>query len=240
MKLAATRIAIITVLGVTALGCGVISQAKQAVDNLATVADLANKLGTSSTLTYTADYKLDDQTVATVVQQPPSVAVMGKDGRFIFTQDAIYLCDKKKKPATCQKTANTAGPQLDQTSAAYLPAVAGTGFVSAPVALVILTAASVAPGATVEKSERTIAGLKSTCLKVSGIPEDKDPKTVDLREFSACVSDNGLLTSFSGVDSAGTRLAVEMSRYSETVDAKAFQPPAAYQIVDVDRLKTET
>lgn len=238
--IASARIATITAavaLGVATLGCGLLSQARQAVNNLSTVADLAQKLANASKLTYTADYKLDDQSVATVVQQPPNAAVVGKNGRFIFTPDAIYLCDTKK-PATCQMTANTAGSQLDQTSAAYLSSVAGTGFVSAPVALVIMTAASVAPGARVERSERTIAGLTSICLEVTGIPADNDPKSADLTQFSACVSDSGLLTSFAGTDSAGTKLAVEMTRYSETADANAFKPPAGYQVVDVDQLQT--
>jgi hypothetical protein len=241
MKPPATRIAVITaavVLGAATLGCGALSQAKQAVDNLSTVADLAQKLGNSDKLTFTAEYRLPEGAAATVVQQPPNVAVIGKDGRFIYTADALYLCDKKSKPATCQKTANTsAGADMDQTSAAYLSAVAGAGFVSAPYALVILTAASVAPGAKVDKSEKKIAGLNSICLHVTGVPADNDPKSADLKEFTACVADNGLLTLFSGTDTGGTTLSVEMTRYSDTADANAFKPPAGYQVIDVDQLQ---
>jgi hypothetical protein len=242
MKLAASRITTITaavVLGAATLGCGVLSQAKQAVDNLSTVADLVDRLGKASQLTFTAEYKLDDKTTATVVQQPPNFAVLGKDGRYIFTQDAIYLCDKKTKPATCQKSPNNVDAKLDESSSAYQWAVAGPSFVSAPFVVVMMTAASIAPGVKVDKSERKIAGLQSTCLKITGIPADTDPNTPDLKDFSACVSDNGLLTSFSGTESAGGRnLAVEMTSYKESADPAAFKPPAGYKVVETDQIQT--
>jgi hypothetical protein len=115
--------------------------------------------------------------------------------------------------------------------------VAGAGFISAPIALVLLTAASVTPGVTVDKSERKIAGQQSSCLKVSGIKPDEDPNSADVQEFTACVADNGLLTLFSGKDTAGTDVSVEMTKFSDKADPKAFEPPAGYKIVEVDQLE---
>src|SRR5689334_14033984 len=56
MKLV-TRIAIIAAavsLGAATLGCGIISQVKQAANNLETVTEVAQKLGDSTKLTFTA------------------------------------------------------------------------------------------------------------------------------------------------------------------------------------------
>jgi hypothetical protein len=240
MKLALTRTAVFTaaaVLGTATLGCGIVSQVKQAADNLTAVTDAAQKLGDMSKLTFTADYKLQDGSTATVVQQPPNAAFVGRDGRFIFTADAMYLCSKKDNAPSCQKTRNTSGSDLDATAAGYIPGAVGAGFISAPIAVGMMTVAAVTPGAKVDKSDRKIGGLSSTCLKVTGIRPDDDPNTADVKEFTVCIADNGLLTQFSGVDSRNEKVDVELTKYAETADPKQFQPPAGYKIIDVEALQ---
>jgi len=243
MTVSASRIAALTAvatLGATALGCGVFSRVQQAASNLSTVTEVAQKLKDSGSLTYTAEYKMLDGATATVVQQPPNVAVIGKDGRFILTAESIITCGTQAGKTACQKQKNTS-PQGDSTNAAnaaYFSTAAGTGFISAPLAIGVLTVASLSPGATVEKSERTIAGQKSTCLKISGIQPDNDPSTPDLKEFSACVTDSGVLASFEGLGTDGKNATVELTRYSSSVDANAFKPPAGAEVTDLDQLKT--
>src|SRR6266487_810463 len=136
----------------TMLGCGVLGQVRQAANNVASVGDLAQKLGGSDQLTFTA-------------------AFIGPDGRFVVTPQSLLLCGKDK---TCQKSSNPTG-QLDITNAGMVPTVTGAGFISAPLAVAMLTAASVAPGARVTQSRRKIAGQQSTCLKVSNPKTDADP-----------------------------------------------------------------
>lgn len=239
MTFPASKIVTVTAgvaVAVTLLGCGVISQVKQAASTITTISDLAQKLGNADKLTFTAEYKLSDGSVASVVQQPPNSAYIGKGGRFIVTPEAFYLCDTQNGAMSCQKSANTSG-SLDTANAGLIPSVAGAGFVSAPIALALLTAASISPGAKVEKTERKIAGQSSTCLKVSGIKGDNDPNTSDVRDFSACVTDSGLLSSFSGELNNGEKASIEMTRYSGSADARAFAPPAGAEVVDVDKLQ---
>ena len=234
-----SRIASVTAavaLGATALGCGVIGRVKQAADNITTVSELAEKLGNSEKLTFTADYKLSDGSTSQVVQQPPNAAYIGKEGRFIVTADTFYLCSTDSGAMKCQKSKNTGG-QLDAAQAGLIPGVAGAGFVSAPVAVALLTAASLAPGAKVDKSTRKIAGQNSTCVKISGIKSDSSPGTDELKDFTACVTDSGLLSAFEGTLTDGKHASIEMTKYSGTADAKAFEPPAGAEIVDVDNLE---
>jgi outer membrane lipoprotein-sorting protein len=222
--------------GVTLLGCGVISQFKQAAGNLTAVSELAEKLKNSDKLTYTAEYKLEDGSIAKAVQQPPNAAFSGKDGTFIVTPESIYICTKKTAKTTCQKTRNTSGG-FDATNAGMIPTVTGAGFASAPVVVAVLAAASLQPGVTVEKSTRTIAGEDSTCLKVKGFKTDKDQT---LQEFNACVTNSGLLGLFEGTLTDGKKSMIELTKYSTTADASAFKPPAGAEIIDADNLPTPT
>lgn len=212
------------------LGCGVLGQVRQAANNVASVADLAQKLGDSDQLTFTAEYRVAGGSTTTVAQQPPNAAFIGPGGRFVVTPQSLLLCGKDK---TCQKSSNPTG-QLDVTNAGMVPTVTGTGFISAPLAVAMLTAASVAPGARVTQSKRKIAGQPSTCLKVSNLKTDADPTP---RGFTACVTETGLLAAFSGDAEKGATADIEMTSYSETVDPQAFTAPAGYQVANVDHLQ---
>lgn len=220
------------------LGCGVVSKAKQAVENVSAISDLADKLGKSDQLTYTGTYKMDDGSTATVVQEPPKAAFLGKSGRFILTQDALLLCSGTGRNVTCQRSPNQNKVAASADQAAYVSAVAGGGFISAPMAVAVMTAAAVVPGTKIDKSEKKVAGVKSTCLHVTGIPADKDPTAVTAKEFTVCVGDNGVLTTFTGVGTDNKKIGVELTTFSGKVDEKAFVPPAGAKIVDVQDLQT--
>ena len=225
------------VLGAGTLGCGLVSKAKQAVDNVSAISDLADKLGKSDQLTYTGEYKLDDGSTVSVVQQPPKAAFIGKQGRFILTEDALLLCDTQNGKWTCQRTANQSQISASADQAAYMSAVAGGGFINAPMAVALMTAAAVVPGTKIDKSEKKIAGLQSTCLRVTGIPQDKEnPTAVTAKEFTVCVGDNGVLTTFTGVGTDDKKIGVELTKFSDKVDAKSFAPPAGAKIVDVQNI----
>jgi hypothetical protein len=236
MNRASSRIltaAVATVLGAGALGCGVISQVKQTVDNVSAITNLADRLGKSGKLTFTADYKTDDGSTTTVVQQPPKAAYLGKDGRFILTEDTLYTCTGKTgAKVVCHKSPVQTGQLSSSDQAAYLSAVGGGGFVNTEMALALMTAAAVVPGVKIAETSATIAGQKSDCLDVTGIPRDSDPSAVTAKEFHVCVAENGLLTRFKGVGTDDKALGVELTKFSEKVDAQAFVPPKGAQIIE--------
>jgi hypothetical protein len=227
----------VAVVGAGTLGCGVVSKAKQAVENVSAISDLADKLGKSDQLTYTGTYKMDDGSTATVVQEPPKAAFIGKSGRFILTQDALLLCNGTGSKVACQRSPNQNKVAASADQAAYVSAVAGGGFISAPMAVAVMTAAAVVPGTKIDKSEKKVAGVNSTCLHVTGIPADKDPNAVTAKEFTVCVGDNGVLTTFTGVGTDNKKIGVELTKFAGKVDEKSFVPPAGAKIVDVQDIQ---
>jgi hypothetical protein len=229
-------------LGATSLGCGVISQAKQAIENVSEISEMADLLDKSAELTYTAEYKLADGGTATAVQQPPNAAFLGKTGRYILTKDSILLCSSStaagKTKWACQRQPNATAAGATGDQDAYMQAIAGGGgFVSTPMALALLTAASVLPGTKVEKSSKKIADLNTTCLDATELPSDQDANTPDVRELHVCVAENGVLAAISGKRSDGDSFDVTLTKFSTTADPKLFQPPAGAQIVDVTQIQ---
>ena len=226
-------------LGAATLGCGFIGNVTDAVDNLAAVGNLTDKLTKSANLTFTARYDLvDGSGTATVVQQPPNAAYVGKDGTLILTSDSLLMCSGASSgtaKVTCQRAPNSAGAQAP---AEYMTAVAGGGFISAPMAITMIGAASIVPGVKIDESRRQIAGLSGTCLHATGISSQQQAGAgnVDMKELTVCVADNGVLTSFSGVGTDDSHVGVELSSYSATVDAAAFAPPKGAKVVDVTEL----
>lgn len=235
-----TRIATIAAavaLGAATLGCGLVSQVGNAVNNVKDVADLTDKLTASANLTFTAKYRLaDGGGTTTVVQQPPRAAYLGKDARLILTDDAVYMCSGTGAKATCQRAPYDPAALGQADQAAYVTAVAGGGFISTPMAIALLGAAAITPNVQIEKSAKNVAGLAGTCLRATNISKQTGPNNVELAELNVCVADNGVLTVFTGVGTDGSKIGVELADYSTGVDPKSFVPPAGAKIVDVDHL----
>jgi hypothetical protein len=226
-------------LGAGALGCGVISKAKQAASNVSALSDVADKLGKSGKLTYTAAYKLNDGSTAQVVQQPPNAAYLGTSGRFVLTEASLLWCTTTAGKTTCQRKANTNKVTATVDQSQYLTAVAGGGFISTPMAVGVLTAAAIVPGVKIDESTQKVGGLSSTCLHVTGIPtNDNGPNDVSAKEFTVCVADNGVLTKFTGLGTDGKQAGVTLATFGDKVDANAFKAPAGAKIVDVQSLDT--
>ncbi|MEV0716498.1 hypothetical protein [Asanoa sp. NPDC050611] len=223
-------VAAAVVLGGLTLGCGLV---QNAVDTAQTLGEFSDRLGRSAELTYTAEYRTDDATV-TFVQRPPNSAVLGADGRLIFSPTAMIMCDKRE----CQRAPHAgavAGPDAD-----LVAAVGGAGFLTPELALGLVAAAAIVPGTDVSTSEREIAGQDSLCADVDGI---EDPQTGaqpgDMKSFSVCVTDSGLLASFSGETHGGERTAIELVSYSDKVDPAAFAPLKGAKVVDVTDLAAQ-
>jgi hypothetical protein len=218
------------------LGCGFLSAASNLAGNLSTISDLADKINKSEHATFQATYKLQDGGEVVVAQQPPNSATVGGKGRFIATPDAYYMCDQSTGGWVCQKSPVTAGTETG--NAALATGLAGDGFISAPLAVAVLTAALVVPNAHVDKGTETIAGQSSTCAKVSNLAQAQQNESNKVTDFTVCVTDTGVLARFEGTTTDGTKANVELTKYSGTVDGGLFQPPAGAKINDVSQLAT--
>jgi hypothetical protein len=233
--------ALATTLAAGTLGCGLISQLKGAADNLSVLSEFAELLGKAKDLTYTAEYTFSAEgsttEKATLVQQPPNAAFVGKSGSFIFTPDALYFCGTEAGVTTCQKSPNNAS-EVGAGDQAYIGAAVGAGFMTPELAAGLILVAAVAPGVTVEQSERTIAGQDSKCATATGLSNLATEGEKDVVEdLSVCVTENGVLASFSGTNTDGKHASIEMSSYSDSADPAAFAPPAGAKIVDTTKIQ---
>ena len=108
---AASRVLVASLLAlITLAGCGDLEQAAAAGssrDDLAS--DLADQLGGSASLTYTATYQLAGGKTATIsqAQEPTRSAYVYPGGKVIVTADAITRCEPRAKKLTCTMTAPT-------------------------------------------------------------------------------------------------------------------------------------
>ena len=225
-----------TALAAATLGCGLINQAKELVGTAQILSDFAERLGKAATLTYTAEYEVTGGEKVTLVQQPPNAAFIGKDGRFIFTTEFVYLCSTERSVLTCQKSPNRA-VDVGAANTGFVAGATGPGFVTPEIAVGLIAAAALVPGAKVEQSNKTIAGQETLCAMATGLEAAASPGDKDApKDFSVCVTDAGILASFSGTSTSGEQAAIELTSYSASADASAFEPPAGAKIVDVAQI----
>jgi hypothetical protein len=106
-------------------------------------------------------------------------------------------------------------------------------------ALGLITAAVLVPGAKVSESNQTIAGQKSLCATASNLDAAASPADEEApRDVTVCVTEGGVLASFAGHDSSGRKLGMVMTTYSSKAEAASFQPPPGAKIVSVDQIET--
>jgi hypothetical protein len=222
----------------TVMGCGLLGKAHDVLGAAKILGDFADRLENGQKLTYTATYNVEGGDPVTLTQDPPNSAYIGKTGRFILTSAAMYLCDTEKGVLTCQKSTPT-GSTVDASDAGLVAGVAGDGFVSPALALGLITAAVMVPGAKVTESNQTIAGQKSLCATASNLDAAASPGDQEApRDFMVCVTEGGALASFTGHDASGRKLGMVMTTYSTKADAASFQPPPGAKIVSVDEIQT--
>jgi hypothetical protein len=233
-KLLAAAAAAVLLLG--SPGCGATRSTKKIADNASTLRDLSNKLNNAETLTFQAEYELNNGWKVTVAQQPPNFAAVGPSEHWFATADSYVFCDTGNGDTTCQR----APREADDTDAGSLAAGVSTGFVQAAQARTVLTAATLIPSAKVDKKQEEIAGQKSTCATVSNLESGQQDKPAAQRwhDFTACVTDAGILARYTGIDADGTKQGVELTHYSTTVDSKLFQVPAGAKVTDVGAFPT--
>jgi hypothetical protein len=226
------------VLGAASLGCGII---QNVMDTANALSEFSDRLGKAAELTYTAEYAVADSDNVMLVQEPPNAALIAGKERAIFLPDSLIICESTRE---CQRTPMPAGQGIHAADAGLIAGVAGPAFVTPELALGLVAAAALLPGTDVDTSEREFAGEDSLCADVTGVDEAQRGVNADeaadgaaaepaLRSFSICVTEAGLLASFSGTTADGQEAAIELVRYEPTADAAAFKPPKGAEVVDV-------
>jgi hypothetical protein len=224
-------------LGLATVGCGFV---QNAIDTANTLGEFSDRLGKASELTYTAGYKVtggepgSGPEHVTLVQQPPNTAFIAGDGKLIITPELMTSCAKLE----CQQAPNLAG-KAGVTDSGVLSGVAGPGFVTPELALGLVAAAALVPNTDVSTSDRTFAGQKALCADVTGIqpPPSDEPPAETIQDFSVCVTESGVLASFSGTSNTGDQIAIELVSFTSKADAKAFEPPKGANVVDVTEIQ---
>jgi hypothetical protein len=224
---ASFRVFVASALALVALaGCGDLEQAAASGstrDDLA--GDLAAQLGGSGALTYSATYQLAGGGTAAIsqAQDPARSAYVYPGGKVIVTADATTRCDGSGKKVTCTMTA-PATP-ANPVPPGVFSGAGKSGLALPDAVLAVLNAASLDAEKTIKQHDTTIAGHHATCLEMSGVDGAAS------NEFMVCITSEGALGSFTGTLD-GTDVDVAMTRYSNEVDAAAFEPPPAATLID--------
>jgi hypothetical protein len=208
-----------------AAGCGSLAEAQQVIGRADLVNELSARLSAAEGLTYSADYQLPEGRSASIAraQKPPRAAYVYPEGELIVTEEATTECQGTGRAVTCQITlppspsANPSG-QLFAHPGQY-------GMIPPTVAVTLLTAAALDPDAVINQHDTTVAGEHATCVDVQAV------ENADASAFNACITTTGVLGSFSGTVN-GKRVELTLTRYRDTVDAGAFDPPAGAKLDD--------
>ncbi len=203
-------------------GCQPAGGPSGAVNRTKLINQLAARLSDAEDHAYTAEYMRADGATATIAQdvKPLRTAYTWRGGALIVTPQGRWDC--QDGPPTCVVTPSS--PVAEGTNIAGLTDAAGHGILPPTTVMHLLTTAALASDVAIARRDATIAGEHATCLSVT-------PNTPAGEPFDACITDGGVLGSFTG-DIAGERIDVRLTRYAESVEPGAFDPPAAARIVD--------
>jgi len=206
-------------------GCSDLDEPSQGLTRNDLVADLAAQMSGATDLTYEASYQLSGGETATIAQaQKPARSVyVYPGGRVTVTADATTECRTVTKTLTCTMTA-PATPTSPPPAKVFEGADA-TGMVTPTTVLALLNAAVLDADVTVDQHDTTIAGRHATCVELLGVDE------AAARDFTTCITNEGVLGSFSGVLNQ-TRVDVAMTHYTEQVEEDMFKLPQEAKLVD--------
>ena len=226
MPLTRRRIAAAVLMLCTATaGCSDLDEPSQGLTRNDLVADLAAQMSSAADLTYEASYQLSGGDTATIAQaQKPARSVyVYPGGRVTVTADATTECHTVSKTMTCTMTA-PATPTSPPPAKVFEGAGA-TGMVTPTTVLALLNAAVLDTDVTVDQHDTTIAGRHATCIELLGVDE------AAARDFTTCITNEGVLGSFSGVLNQ-TRVDVAMTHYTDQVEEEMFKLPKEAKLVD--------
>ena len=207
-------------------GCGDFEQAAaaQGIARNDLVTELATQLSGSATRTYAAGYRLPGGGRAEVVQaqDPPRTSFAYPGGRLLVRDDTVTQCREAAEPTCTVTTPPRGGGALPAT------AYAGpqrTGLVAPATVLALLNAAALDAAVTVTSRDTTIAGHHATCVDLDGVNDERS------REFRTCVTNDGVLGSFTGTLD-GRAVDMTMTEFSSRAPAGAFDLPPGARMVN--------
>jgi hypothetical protein len=190
------------------------------IDQLAQQVDAAGERG------YTAEYLLgvDGDSVTLGWQaDPPRVAYLFAGGRYVVTEEFSMQCTPVDAVDCRLSEPVTAASPPGET---VLGDLGGQQYLSAQTVMGWLTEAGASATASITSDTRSIAGAHTTCVVVSGAEGARVP------DFEACVTDAGLLGSFTGIVDGEPR-SVVLSTISSTVDPALFEVPEGAEVADL-------
>ncbi|KAB1935184.1 hypothetical protein F8271_22075 [Micromonospora sp. ALFpr18c] len=214
-------LAVSVIASLTVTGCQTFEDAGVAMERSDLVNDLAARLDRALELTYSADYQLPGGQTAAIVQAqgPARSSYTYPGGRLTVTPEAITRCTATGARTEC--TLVVPPTPAGKPTVALFTEANRQGLATPPVVVGLLTAAALDPQAAIKQTDTTVAGRHATCVEVQRADGD----------FTACITTEGVLGSFTGpVD--GKPMELALSRYSETVQQDAFDPPAGANVVD--------
>ncbi|GIH12109.1 hypothetical protein [Rugosimonospora africana] len=206
-------------------GCDTVAGGQQLSGRAQLVDDLASRMSSAGSLTYTATYSLPHGTSATIAQaqDPSRVAYTYPGGELVLTPDQTADCRSSGGATTCTLTPPPSPP--GNPTSALLSQIGGRGLLAPTVVIDLLSAVAVDGGTVVSQHDTTLSGEHATCLDVTGL--SNAPAT----SFSACVTTEGMLGSFTGtVD--GNPIDLTLDDYRPTVALDAFALPGGATIAD--------
>ncbi|GGQ65654.1 hypothetical protein [Couchioplanes azureus] len=201
------------------------ASAAQGLSHTDLVADLAAQLSGAAERTYEATYQLAGGGSATIAQsqRPVRAAYVYPGGKVLVTADATTECRTGAKPATCTMTA-PATPTSPPPPTVFRGADT-SGMVTPVTVLGLLNKAAMDADAEVAQHDTTIAGRHATCVKLTGVDD------AAARDFDTCITNEGVLGSFSGVLGQG-RVEVAMTHYTDRPSEAVFDLPKAAKMID--------
>ncbi|MGR6317259.1 hypothetical protein Q2K19_06680 [Micromonospora soli] len=210
---------VITSLSVT--GCQALDDAGVALGRADLVNDLASRMDRALEQTWAADYQLPGGRSASIAQttDPLRSAYTWPDGKITVTQEAVTRCGNAGGRTSCEVSPPvlTAG----RPSVIVYAEARKHGLVTPPAVIRLLTEAALDPEAVIDETDTTLAGHHATCVDVTRSGD----------RFTACVTTEGVLGSFTGTLD-GKPAEATLSRYTDTVEAAAFNVPAGAGVVD--------
>jgi hypothetical protein len=212
------------VLAALLTGCQVVAESNAHIDRDRLVDDMSRQLQRGAQVRYQAEYQLAGGLKGTVGQQlsPVKTFYGYPGGMLVVSETDRTSCDTAVAPAKCEIRLKGGNGQADMFAT-----VTKKGLVAAPVVAELLRVATEQPAATVKGHDTTVAGLPASCLDILNLTDAL------ASSFSACVTADGVLASFSGqidgitVDQALEQLAVRPP------DPTLFVIPANADVADL-------
>jgi hypothetical protein len=205
-------------------GCQVVNEGGARIDRDRLVEDMTKQLRRGGQVRYQAEYQLAGGLRAMVGQQlSPLKTFYGYPGGLLIVAESDRtICDIAVAPVRCEIR-----PKNGNGEAEAHAEVTRKGLVTAPVVTELLRVTTQQPAATVKGHDTTIAGLPSSCLEILNLTG------AIAASFTACVTADGVLASFSGlVDDVNVDQAL-VHLELRAPDPSDFAVPAHADVVDL-------